>query len=42
MTWNQLSITLYQFRTYVQHPARVAYGKDPDTKLKIAFFFYRE
>ena len=28
------------FRTHAQHPARVAYGKDPDTKFKNFFFFF--
>ena len=27
-----------EFRTHAEHPARVAYGKSPDTKLKTAVF----
>ena len=29
-------------RIHAQHPARVAYGKGPDTKFKKLLFFYRE
>ena len=30
-----------ELQTHAQHPARVTYGKGPDTKLKITVF-YRE
>ena len=31
------SLMKREFRTHAQHPARVAYGKDSDTKLKLRF-----